>query len=156
MLSYYKMDLTLNNVSLTEGVPTDRSANRLIPVPGGNAGPGGVLVLAEGSVIYHRQGMDTQLKVRLPHRDLSFGRSTPPTSDALPRKSYIVAHASIVQREQRVFFCLLQSEDGDLFKVDLIPSDDDPGTVVEIQLNTLILFLSLSRSASVAMVYFSL
>ena len=134
MLSYYKMDLTLNNVSLTEGVPTDRSASRLIPVPGGNAGPGGVLVLAEGSVIYHRQGMDTQLKVRLPHRDLSFGRSTPPTSDALPRKSYIVAHASIVQREQRVFFCLLQSEDGDLFKVDLIPSDDDPGTVVEIQL----------------------
>ena len=141
MLSYYKMDLTLNNVSLTEAVPTERSASRLVPVPGGDAGPGGVLVLAEGCVVYHRQGMGTQLRVDLPRREATFGRAASASTYAsassattTARKSYIVAHASIVQREQRVFFCLLQSEEGDLFKVELVPANDDVGTVAEIRL----------------------
>jgi hypothetical protein len=69
------MDLTLNNVVQTSTTVTMRSANRLISVPGGSSGPGGVLILADGFVGYHQEGEKEDLVVELPRRCPSFGRA---------------------------------------------------------------------------------
>ena len=128
MLSYYKMDLTLNNVVLTSSTPTVRSANRLIPVPGGTSGPGGVLILAENCIVYQQQGGSggSDLQVRIPSRSSSFGRgsSSPSSPPPPPRPTFIVAHAAIAQREQKVFFCLVQTEEGDLFRASLVTKEE--------------------------------
>ena len=54
-LTYYELDLGLNHVVRKWTDPCDNGANMLIAVPGGNDGPGGVLVCAENFVIYKHQ-----------------------------------------------------------------------------------------------------
>jgi len=55
-LTYYQLDLGLNHVIRKWSEPTDRRANKLVAVPGGESGPGGVLVLAENWIIYMHEG----------------------------------------------------------------------------------------------------
>lgn len=54
-LTFYEMDLGLNNVVRKWSDPVDNGANSLVAVPGGADGPGGVLVCAENFIIYKNQ-----------------------------------------------------------------------------------------------------
>lgn len=105
-LTYYELDLGLNHVIRKWSEPTERSANLLIPVPGGGDGPGGVLVCAENWIVYKHQG-HREVRTLIPRRyDTPEGRGV-----------LVVAHATHKQRG--LFFFLVQTEYGDLFKVTL-------------------------------------
>ena len=43
MLTYYELDLGLNHVTRRWSEPVSRTANLVVPVPGGDEGPSGVL-----------------------------------------------------------------------------------------------------------------
>lgn len=74
MLTYYELDLGLNHVVRKWSEPTDKRANLLVQVPGGQLassdrfdGPSGVLVCCEDHIIYRH--MDArQHRVPIPRR----------------------------------------------------------------------------------------
>jgi splicing factor 3B subunit 3 len=113
MLVFYEMDLGSNHVKRAHAQETDPSANLLIAVPGGAEGPGGVLVCAQGSMTYSRQEHD-DITVPLPRRLGTADESKP---------VMIVSHATHRQRgtsrQRALFFFLVQTEYGDIFKVTL-------------------------------------
>ncbi len=51
-LTLYEMDLGLNHVVRKSSEPVENGANKLVAVPGGGDGPGGVLVCCENFVLY--------------------------------------------------------------------------------------------------------
>ena len=77
-------------------------------MPGGEEGPGGVLVLAENWVIWHNLEQDS-IRAPLPRR---FG-----TQDD---KGVLIVSAT-THTQKNLFFFLLQSEYGDIYKVNLLP-----------------------------------
>ncbi|TGZ84698.1 hypothetical protein EX30DRAFT_337186 [Ascodesmis nigricans] len=108
MLVYYELDLGLNHVVRKWSDPVDRTANMLFQVPGGADGPSGVLVCAEDCIYYRHVGQ-AAWRVPIPRRK---GATEDPN-----RKRVIVA--GVMHKMRGAFFFLLQSEDGDLFKVTL-------------------------------------
>lgn len=54
-LTFYEMDLGLNHVIRKNIIPVDRTASSLIAVPGDD-GPGGILVICDDFLLYHRVG----------------------------------------------------------------------------------------------------
>lgn len=52
VVTFYELDLGLNTVTRKQLVEVDPTANRLVAVPGGKDGPGGVLVCSMNWVIY--------------------------------------------------------------------------------------------------------
>jgi splicing factor 3B subunit 3 len=113
MLVYYELDLGLNHVVRKWSDPVDRSANMLFQVPGGTDGPSGVLVCAEDCIYYRHVGKLSS-RVPIPRRR---GITEDPN-----RKRTIVS--GVMHKMRGAFFFLLQSEDGDLFKVTLDYSED--------------------------------
>ncbi|KAJ5082992.1 Pre-mRNA-splicing factor rse1 [Penicillium argentinense] len=107
-LVYYELDLGLNHVVRKWSEPVHRSANMLFQVPGGADGPSGVLVCAKDHVTYCHSNQET-LRVPIPRRK---GPAENPE-----RERSIVA--GVMHRMKGVFFFLLQTQDGDLFKVTL-------------------------------------
>ncbi|KAG2113360.1 CPSF A subunit region-domain-containing protein [Suillus cothurnatus] len=115
MLTYYELDLGLNHVVRKWSEPTDPRANLLVQVPGGQVastdrfdGPSGVLVCCEDHIIYRH--MDRrQHRVPIPRRQH-------PLEDR--QRGIIIVTAG-------AFFFLLQSEDGDLFKVTIDHEEDE-------------------------------
>lgn len=110
-LTYYELDLGLNNVTRKWTEQVDDGCNLLVPVPGGTDGPGGVLVCAENMVFYKDQDHET-IKATFPRR---YGM---PDEQAV----LIVSYATHTQKN--LFFFLLQSEYGDIYKVTLTYDDD--------------------------------
>lgn len=108
-LVYYELDLGLNHVVRKWADTVDRTANMLFRVPGGNYGPSGVIVCGEESITYRHINQDA-LRVAIPRRS---GATEDPQ-----RKRYITA-GTMYTLKGGGFFWLLQSEDGDLFKVTL-------------------------------------
>ncbi|KIY53064.1 hypothetical protein FISHEDRAFT_63486 [Fistulina hepatica ATCC 64428] len=121
MLTYYELDLGLNHVVRKWSEPTDPRANLLVQVPGGQLassdrfdGPSGVLVCCEDHIIYRH--MDTiQHRVPIPRRKH-------PLDD--PDRGVIITTA-VMHKMKGAFFFLLQSEDGDLFKVTIEHEDEE-------------------------------
>ena len=110
-LAFYELDLGLNHVVRAGCAPIDNGANLLVPVPGGPDGPGGVLVCAENWVIWRGRGAGApEVKALLPRR-----AGLPPS-----RGTLIVAAAT--HKQKALFFALLQSEYGDIYKVTLTGS----------------------------------
>ncbi|KAF9050403.1 CPSF A subunit region-domain-containing protein [Panaeolus papilionaceus] len=110
MLTYYELDLGLNHVVRKWSEPTDPRANLLVQVPGGQLassdrydGPSGVLVCCEDHIIYRHMNVPQ-------HRDPNRG---------------IIITAAVMHKMKGAFFFLLQSEDGDLFKVTIEHEDED-------------------------------
>lgn len=101
---FYELDLGLNHVTRRWSEPVVRSANLLVAVPGGSDGPGGVLVLGESTLQYKNEN-HPELTCAIPRRA---GET---------RGALIVSAATHKQRD--LFFVLLQSELGDLYKVSL-------------------------------------
>ncbi|KAF9970712.1 pre-mRNA-splicing factor rse1 [Actinomortierella ambigua] len=113
MLTYYELDLGLNHVVRKWSDPIDRKANLLIAVPGGTDGPSGVIVCAENYISYRHMGAAT-LTVPIPRRE-----------DPLENKERgLLIVTGIVHKMKDSFFLLLQSEEGDLYKVTLDCTSD--------------------------------
>ena len=115
-LVYYELDLGLNHVVRKWSDPVDRSANILFQVPGGADGPSGVLVCGEESVTYRHSNQDA-FRVAIPRRRGVYEN---------PERKRIVI-AGVMHKMRGAFFFLLQSDDGDLFKVTLDMVEDENG-----------------------------
>ncbi|KAG2730116.1 hypothetical protein I3843_01G272800 [Carya illinoinensis] len=117
-LTFYELDLGLNHVSRKWSEPVDNGANLLVTVPGGGDGPSGVLVCAENFVIYKNQG----------HPDV---RAVIPRRADLPAERGVLIVSAAMHKQKAMFFFLLQTEYGDIFKVTL---DHDNDHVTELKI----------------------
>ncbi|ODV87427.1 hypothetical protein CANARDRAFT_194901 [[Candida] arabinofermentans NRRL YB-2248] len=111
-LSYYELDLGLNHVVRKYSEDINNSSNFVIAIPGGVHGPSGVLISSDGMVQYKYLN--------------KMAHSVPiPKRTGQVCSSRIVA--GVVHRLKKAFFVLLQSDQGDLFKVtlDYSPQDSD-------------------------------
>lgn len=116
LLVYYELDLGLNHVVRKWSEPVDRTASVLYQVPGGADGPSGVLVCGEDNITYRHSNQEA-FRVAIPRRR---GATEDPK-----RKRTITA--GVMHKMKGAFFFLLQSEDGDLFKVTLEMVEDENG-----------------------------
>jgi splicing factor 3B subunit 3 len=105
-LVYYELDLGLNHVVKKWSDEVDRTANILFQVPGGADGPSGVLVCGEENITYRHSNQDA-FRVPIPRRRGA-------TED--PGRKRIIT-AGTMHKMRGAFFFLLQTEDGDMFKV---------------------------------------
>ncbi|KAI1869836.1 uncharacterized protein JN550_005426 [Neoarthrinium moseri] len=110
-LVYYELDLGVNHVVRKWSEPVDPTSSLLFQVPGGNDGPSGVLVCAEDTVTYHHSNQET-LRVSIPRR-----RGT--IEDPNWKRSIVSGVVHKLKSGAGTFFALLQTEDGDIFKVTL-------------------------------------
>ncbi|KAL8162187.1 hypothetical protein V2J09_013676 [Rumex salicifolius] len=110
-LTFYELDLGLNHVSRKWSEPVDNGANMLVNVPGGGDGPSGVLVCAENFVIYKNQG----------HPEV---RAVIPRRLDLPDDRGVLIVSAATHKQKSMFFFLLQTEYGDIFKVTLEHDND--------------------------------
>jgi len=115
-LVYYELDLGLNHVVRKWADAVDRTSNILFQVPGGTDGPSGVLVCGQENITYRHSNQDAR-RVVIPRRK---GATEDPD-----RKRHIVA--GVMHKMRGAFFFLLQTEDGDLFKVTLDMGEDGEG-----------------------------
>ena len=116
LLVYYELDLGLNHVVRKWAEPVDRTAAKLFQVPGGADGPSGVLVCGEDNITYRHSNQEA-FRVAIPRRR---GILENPE-----RKRHIVAGA--MHKMKGHFFFLLQTEDGDLFKMTIEMIENDEG-----------------------------
>ncbi|KAH7296253.1 hypothetical protein KP509_26G015800 [Ceratopteris richardii] len=110
-LTFYELDLGLNHVVRKWSDQVDNGANLLVPVPGGGDGPSGVLVCAENFVIYKNQ-QHPEVRAVIPRRG------------DLPAERGVLIVSAGTLRQKSMFFFLLQTEYGDIFKVTLEYKDD--------------------------------
>lgn len=115
-LTFYELDLGLNHVVRKWSDAVDPTSNMLIAVPGGTDGPGGVLVCAENFIVYKNHG----------HEDR---RCALPRRRDLPTEHGLLLVSSAVHRQRDLFFILVQSELGDLYKVTLAYADENVSEV---------------------------
>jgi splicing factor 3B subunit 3 len=118
MLVYYTVDLGLNHVVKSWSDAVDYTSNMMFAVPGGQDGPSGLLVCAEGR-IYYRHNESSPLSIPIPRRE---GATEDPS-----RKRIIVAGCPYLNRSRRNFWFLLQTEDGDVFKLSMEMEVDGQG-----------------------------
>ncbi|KAL4867913.1 hypothetical protein BDV12DRAFT_170537 [Aspergillus spectabilis] len=116
LLVYYELDLGLNHVVRKWADPVDRTASMLFQVPGGADGPSGVLVCAEDNVTYRHSNQDA-FRVPIPRRRGAVEN---------PERKRCVT-AGVMHKMRGAFFFLLQTEDGDLFKLTIDMVEDDNG-----------------------------
>ena len=110
LLTFYELDLGLNHVVRKWCEPVSRLANFLLAVPGGDLGPGGVLVCGENWISYKNQD-HPEVRTALPRRiDMPATRGLLPISGAL-------------HKQKGMYFFLVQTEYGDIYKVTLDVSD---------------------------------
>lgn len=120
MLTFYELDLGLNHVTRKWTEEVDSGSNLLLPVPGGSNGPGGVLVCAENKVIFKNQGYPT-ITSPIPRR---YG---------IPDDKGVLIVATATHVQKNLFFFLIQSEYGDIYKVTLVWDEDgDDATVSDV------------------------
>jgi splicing factor 3B subunit 3 len=106
MLIFYEMDLGLNHVVRKFSSPVDNSAHLLIPVPGEPFGPGGILVICEGFIQYKKVDHDDR-ECAIPLRNEQ--------KDGLGL--FTIAYSTFIAKT--TIFFLIQSEFGDLYRVNL-------------------------------------
>jgi splicing factor 3B subunit 3 len=118
-LTYYELDLGLNHVVRKWSEPISRTANILLPVPGGDDGPSGVLICGENWVSYKHQG-HKEVRTALPRRH-----------DMTPERGLLIVSATS-HKQKDMFFFLLQSELGDIYKVTLVLDQADKSIVRDV------------------------
>jgi splicing factor 3B subunit 3 len=112
-LAYYELDLGLNHVSrkwATSAVSS--TACCLVAVPGGESGPGGVLLGGEDTVEYVHHGVN-RVACHVPRRKLH-------PAD----RGTLITTLTVFRQKKAKFFALAQSEYGDVFKVTLKVEDN--------------------------------
>lgn len=118
-LTYYELDLGLNHVVRKWSEPISRTANMLLTVPGGDDGPSGVLICGENWVCYKNQG-HPEVRTALPRRK------------DMPMERGLLITSATTHKQRGLFFFLLQSELGDLYKVSLVVSPADRKIVTDV------------------------
>ncbi|KAK4550552.1 hypothetical protein LTR36_000131 [Oleoguttula mirabilis] len=118
LLVYYTVDLGLNHVVRSWSDSVDYTANMIFGVPGGQDGPSGVIVCCEDR-IYYRHDKSNPLCIPIPRR-------RGPTEDP-NRKRCIISHCLHLSKARHEFFFLVQTEDGDVFKLNLEMGEDAQG-----------------------------
>lgn len=118
-LVYYELDLGLNHVVRKWADPVDRTATILFQVPGGQDGPSGVLVCGEDNITYRHSNQEA-FRVAIPRRRGA-------TEDPQRKRSIVAGVMHKLKGAAGAFFFLLQTEDGDLFKVTIEMAGDDEG-----------------------------
>lgn len=111
LLVFYEMDLGLNHVIRKAAQPLPITAHALVSIPGGADGPSGVLVCCEHTVLYRSlQGLEVSCVV--PRRlDMS-------------EETGVFFNCHSTHKQKGSFFVLLNSEQGDLYKVSLAFTPD--------------------------------
>jgi splicing factor 3B subunit 3 len=115
-VTFYELDLGLNHVVRKWSDAVDPTSNMVVAVPGGSDGPGGVLVCSENFIVYKNQG----------HADK---RCALPRRRDLPNEHGLLLIAAAVHRQRDLFFILVQSEFGDMYKVTLAYDEDQVSEV---------------------------
>ncbi|OTA68782.1 hypothetical protein K449DRAFT_451182 [Hypoxylon sp. EC38] len=120
-LVYHELDLGLNHVVRKWSEPVDPTSSLLFQVPGGNDGPSGVLVCAEDTVTYRHSNQEA-FRVPIPRRRGA-------TED--PRRKRIIVSGVMhkLKGGADTFFFLLQTEDGDIFKLTFNMQEDSNGNL---------------------------
>jgi splicing factor 3B subunit 3 len=118
-LVYYELDLGLNHVVRKWSDPVDRTASILFQVPGGTDGPSGVLVCGEDNITYRHSNQEA-FRVAIPRRRGA-------TEDPQRKRSIVAGVMHKMRGAAGAFFFLLQSDDGDLFKITIEMIEDDNG-----------------------------
>ncbi len=142
-LVFYELDLGLNHVTRRWSDRVFKTANKLVAVPGGGDGPGGVLICCENWICYKNEGHKT-LRTLIPRRKRGIKKSLEgkeEEEDQLERGLLIVSSSTHKQRD--LFFILLQSELGDIYKVSL---DYEADAVAELHVK---FFDTIPTSASI-------
>lgn len=121
-LTFYELDLGLNHVVRKYSEPLEEHANFLISVPGGNDGPSGVLICSENYLTYKNLGDQHDIRCPIPRR----------RNDLDDPERGMIFICSATHRTKSMYFFLVQTEQGDIFKVTLESSADD--VVSEIKL----------------------
>jgi splicing factor 3B subunit 3 len=118
-LVYYELDLGLNHVVRKWADPVDRTATILFQVPGGTDGPSGVLVCGEDNITYRHSNQEA-FRVAIPRRRGA-------TEDPQRKRSIVGGVMHKLKGAAGAFFFLLQTDDGDLFKITIEMVEDDNG-----------------------------
>ncbi|EEY22655.1 pre-mRNA-splicing factor rse-1 [Verticillium alfalfae VaMs.102] len=118
-LVYYELDLGLNHVVRKWSEPVDNTASLLFQVPGGNDGPSGVLVCGEENITYRHSNQEA-FRVPVPRRRGA-------TEDPSRKRSIVAGVMHKLKGSAGAFFFLLQTEDGDLFKITIDMIEDRDG-----------------------------
>jgi splicing factor 3B subunit 3 len=113
-LTFYELDLGLNHVVRKYSEPLDEHANMLIAVPGGSDGPSGVLVCSENYITYKNFGDQPDIRCPIPRRQ----------HDLDEQEHGMMFVCSATHRAKGMFFFLIQTEQGDIFKVTLSVEED--------------------------------
>ncbi|KAF5707948.1 pre-mRNA-splicing factor rse-1 [Fusarium mundagurra] len=108
-LVYYELDLGLNHVVRKWSEAVESTASLLFQVAGGEDGPSGVLVCGEESITYRHSNQDP-LHVPIPRR-------RGPPEDMQRKRTIIGGVMHKLKNSLEAFFFLLQTEDGDVFKL---------------------------------------
>ncbi|KAM7192535.1 Pre-mRNA-splicing factor rse1 [Rhypophila sp. PSN 637] len=108
-LVYYELDLGLNHVIRKWSDTVDPTSSILFQVPGGNDGPSGVLVCGEESITYRHSNQEA-FRVPIPRRRAA-------TEDPTRKRTIVSGVMHKLKGSAGAFFFLLQSDDGDIFKV---------------------------------------
>lgn len=118
-LVYYELDLGLNHVVRRWHEPVDPTSSTLFQVPGGNDGPSGVLVCGEENITYRHSNQEA-FRVPIPRRKGA-------TEDPQRKRCIVSGVMHKLKGNAGAFFFLLQTEDGDLFKVTIDMAEDEEG-----------------------------
>ncbi|CAF1963976.1 unnamed protein product [Rotaria magnacalcarata] len=122
-LTFYELDLGLNHVVRKYSEPLEKFANLLITVPGGSEGPSGVLVCSENYITFKNFGDQPDIRCPIPKR----------RNEIDDRERTMIIVATATHKTKNMFFFLVQTEQGDIFKITLT-HDKDMGMVTEIRL----------------------
>ena len=124
-LAYYELDLGLNHVSRRWATPSHRTACCLGAVPGGADGPGGVLVGGEDWVEYLHENIVTKTEFTMdsvvdqPKEYTKIVCAIPRRELHPPNKGVLITTITVHRQKKSKFFCLAQSELGDVYKINL-------------------------------------
>ncbi|KAK3322379.1 Pre-mRNA-splicing factor rse-1 [Apodospora peruviana] len=118
-LVYYELDLGLNHVVRKWSDTVDPTSSLLFQVPGGSDGPSGVLVCGEENVTYRHSNQEA-FRVPIPRRRGA-------TEDPQRKRMIVAGVMHKLKGSVGAFFFLLQTDDGDLFKVTLDMVEDAEG-----------------------------
>ncbi|VDK31675.1 unnamed protein product [Taenia asiatica] len=121
LLTYYELDLGLNHVVRKYSEPLEEHANFLITVPGGNEVHSGILICSENYITYKNFGDEPDIRCPIPQR----------RNDLDDPDRGLLFVCSATHRTKNLFFFLAQTEQGDIFKINL---EKDKETVTEIRL----------------------
>ena len=121
-LTYYELDLGLNHVIRKWTDEVDRDANFLLQVPGGSDGPSGVLIGSPNYITY-RHINQKLLSVPIPRR-----RSSRHDDED------INIICGVMHKMRDAFFFLVQSNLGDLYKVNILLEETDNKKALELRI----------------------